>query len=136
MHNKSVEKHDNFKNFMKVAVYVDVDPLSCKPSVNIRNTTESTFLRFVFIFSGRTASSLGTATSGISCGSDTAVVIKLELSQNDIIQTYLKSQGKTLFQAVELPGSKCEWYGIVDGRHRHGKIITLMELNSKWAGLR
>lgn len=82
---------------MRDAGYIDVEPLSCIPFVNIRNTTESAVVRFVFVFSGRSASALGPEASGILCASDTDVVLKLESSQNKVILTYLKSQSRKQF---------------------------------------
>lgn len=75
-HEKSVPNHENFKDVVTDAIYVDVDPHSCMPYVNIRNTTKSGVLRFLSIFSGRSASFLGPVASDNSCGSGTAVIIK------------------------------------------------------------
>lgn len=58
MNDKAVKRHENVKDVTSDSVYIDFETNSCIPFVNIRNPTESAVLRFLSVFSGRTASSL------------------------------------------------------------------------------
>lgn len=104
--------------------------------MNIKNRKESAVFKFVSIFSGRSASFLGPAASVTSSGSDIAVVVKLHSGQNNVILTYLKSQGRTKLQAEETLKSTWKWYEIVDGRYCHEAILKLVNSNLKWIGFR
>lgn len=76
--NISVPENSIFKDVMAEAGFVDVDPYGCIPFVDIRKVTRSGVLRFVSIFSRRSAASMGSVGSVISCGLDTTVVVELE----------------------------------------------------------
>lgn len=73
-----VSEMSTFKDAMTCALFIDVVPHSFIPFINIRKVTRIGMLRFVKIFSGRSASSMAPAAAGLSSGSDTVVVVKLE----------------------------------------------------------
>lgn len=91
----SVSEMPMFKNVETGGLYIDVDSYSRTPFSEAIKVTRTGVLRFVSIFFVRSATNIRPALAGLSCGSDTAVVLKLEEKDHHLIDEYLKAEEHT-----------------------------------------
>lgn len=115
----SVPEMSMFKNVNAGTLYVDVDEYFCILFINIRNATKTGVLHFVSVFSGLCITNMGPAATGLLCGSDAVVVIKLEKKDYFLLDEYLKAEKHTEADAQQAICRRKIWYMIVDGWYRH-----------------
>ena len=114
-----------FSSVMDGSTNTSVDPMACVPMTNIRQISRSGVDRLKSIFTSE----------GFTCGSDLGIVMKLSGAHRHHLSAYFKKQGLFASETKEKSESRNEWYGIIDGMHRHCALIELMADDSKtWSG--
>ncbi len=129
--NERVRTH--FKDVMDGCYYDWVDPYGCIPFTSTRVITNSGVKRLMALFdasfNGETI-----AGGGISCGTNTPIIVKLTGTLLVHAHEYFRKTGLSE-SAVKLKLKEREvWYGIVDGEHSHSAIIRLIENSARWTG--
>ena len=81
-----------FSDIMDKAVYEWIDPLSCIHFTKTRTLVQSGVYRLMSIFDGRSMGEIITG-GGISCGSCTAIVVKLEGTLKNYVFRHFEEQG-------------------------------------------
>ena len=128
-----IENH--FKDVMDSCVYDWVDPHDCIPFTMTRPVSKSGVLKLMNLFDGLfDGSSINGG--GISCGTDTSIVVKLDGVHLLHVCDYFKKKGYSESMIKERISSRKNWYGIVDGEHSHAAILRLIETKKRWAGYR
>lgn len=89
-------------------------------------------MRFVSIFSGASATTLGPAAGGIACESNAAIVVLIHERDLHVVKQHFLSQGLEESNSVRNVEEKETWYEIVDGNYRHEAILVLMDSSPDW----
>lgn len=116
-----------FQDVMEGSVITTVDPLACVPMTNIRKISPSGVARLTTIISS----------TGFTAGSDVAIVMPLTGAHRHVLCSYWTGTGLSASEAREKMESRDQWFGVVDGMHRHSAILELIEKHPEtWEGFR
>jgi len=118
---------------MDGAYYDWIDPNACIPFTRTRPIIESGVRRLMALFDA-SFNGDSIAGGGISCGSDTPIVVKLTGTLQTYAIDYFRDQGKSEKDAKIRFNSRKEWFGIVDGEHMHVALLRLIETKPRWSG--
>ncbi len=129
--NEKVKTH--FKDVMDGCYYDWIDPNGCIPFTRTRPVITSGVRRLMSLFD---ASFDGDSISGggISCGTDTPIVVKLTGTLRTYVCEYFRDKGFSESEVKRRLSARKEWFGIVDGEHSHSAIKRLIDAKPKWAG--
>ncbi len=122
-----------FKDVMDGSCYEWVDPLCCIPFTMTRPISLSGVLGLMELFDGGFNGD-SIAGGGISCGSDTPMVVKLTGTNLTIAYEHFRKKGYSEDKVKEMVEARQTWFGIVDGEHRHSAILRLIETRKHWEG--
>ncbi len=124
---------NHFKDLMDGCTYEWIDPHDCIPFTMIRPVSDSGVLKLMDLFDGAYHGESING-GGISCGSDTSIVVKLDGTLLVHVCEYFRKKGYSETKVKERLNSRKAWYGIVDGEHSHTAILLLIETRSRWTG--
>ncbi len=122
---------NHFKDIMDGSIYDYVDPHCCIPFTMTRPISTSGVLALMALFDGSYKGESITG-GGISCGSDTPIVVKLSGTNLKFVLDYFRRKGNSEAEAKQLLDQREVWYGIVDGQHSHCAIMRLVETKKRW----
>ncbi len=125
-----------FTDVMTGAVYQFVDPLACVPITKIRGLSESGVKRLMAVLDVRLSQLNDVMSIGVSLGTDTPILVKLTGTLMEFVEKHFRDEGLTKNEiSLKIKGRK-EWFGIIDGRHVHSAIITLINTYERWKSFR
>ncbi len=126
-----IETH--FRDVMEDAVYEWIDPHACIPFTRTRTIVPSGVRRLMSLFDGQL---MGQSINGggITCGSDTAIVVHLNGTMLKYVYDHFKEQNLSEDEVKQRVEARSCWYGIVDGEHSHMAIIKLIDTYERWVG--
>ena len=122
----------HFKDVMGKAKYHWVSPRDCIPFVKLRKPVESGIRRLMAIFHGNQKGESING-GGISCTSDTPMVVMLTGSLLQHVYDHFRSHGLSEQEVKDRVSERNVWYGIVDGGLSHEALVRLMNKYECWA---
>ena len=129
----NVRVKTHFKDVMSGCHYDWIDPNACIPFTRTRPIISSGVSRLMALFDGAFDGE-SIASGGISCGTDTPIVVKLTGSLRSHLLDYFRDQGLSEKNVVDHVNAREEWFGIIDGEHSQKAIMRLIETRKRWAG--
>lgn len=125
-----------FRDVMRGAKLVKVDNLACISLGNIPESLKTGVLRFMWLSSSLSVSSLGPASFRIAYGTDNGTALPLKWSHVQHAVKCLCSAMRFLPEAQQKFESKDIRYSIVDGNYRHSTITLVTESAETWKALK
>lgn len=122
-----------FSDMFSSSWNAEADPRTCITLVKLRAVHTSGILQMAALFTGKHWHKLGTPATGISCASNTPIVIELTEIWIHYVRSHLFEMGNSDEEVIEMIGSREVWYGTVDGAFRHGGIIYLTDKSAEWS---
>jgi len=127
-----------FADVMEGSINTTVDPRQCIPLTRIRSVVTSGVKRLKASFCkiAGTGQNPYQFETGITAGSDAAILIPITGVYRKDLNDYFREEGLSEAEVQQKISSQENWYGVVDGAHRLAAILELVSENpSLWLAI-